>query len=221
MDWTKKSQSPSTAQPKFSAAPKKTVTPRRRKLSEKDIAAQVGEMTALVQHGVLAARPDWSEDALTDAELGMWSKAAAQEIISNATLLNYWQKMEGVSSPHTRLGAVVMLIAVPRLVKHGVMAVELAAPICGLASILVMSDNGVGAILDQPQPVPNRSGSALRNNGENGVGQIPVREPATGPEEIPDFLSDQSGRYQVERGHSIQVSESSPVRDGRPTDLPN
>lgn len=216
MDWTKPKTTgaASTAKPSFSSAPRRTVAPKKVKISERQIAAQVTEITAGIQYGILAAKPAWKDDELTDAELGMWGKAAAQEIMSNATLLSYWQKAEGVSSPHTRLGSVVMLIVAPRLVKHGIMPAELAAPLCGLASILVMSDNGVGTILDIPQPVPDRSGSTLRDNGKDGERKISVRESTASPETIPDFLSDESRRHSLELGHSIEVPEASPERVG-------
>lgn len=209
-----KTAAPST--PKFSAEPKKTRAPRgRRKPTEKQIALEVGSILQAIQMGVTSIRPDWKEDELSNEEVGLLSKAVAAEILYTPALLQWYGKLEGVSSPHTRLGAAVFVVSMPRLVKHGILPMEIAGPIVGLSLVLLGLADAGGTIADSPASPPSGAGTALRDHGQDGEWQVSTGSTPDGSQRVPLVLQDEEGHREVANGYSSEIAEVGPVRDGR------
>jgi hypothetical protein len=102
------------------------LAPKRKQLTKgEQLARQVGVVLWLGQQAVFTARPDWVDDQLSPEEFRDLSEAIADELMSWDFLMRWIAQVAG-AAVHIRLGIVVLGIAVPRLVKHGVIPPQVA-----------------------------------------------------------------------------------------------
>ncbi len=92
------------------------------KITRTELTKTVSGVIALANFGVLQAKPEWSEDQLTDAEVGMLARAVTRELMTSQRLMALFERLSGTASPHAQLAGAVAAIAIPRLVKHEVLA---------------------------------------------------------------------------------------------------
>jgi hypothetical protein len=200
-----------------STEPRRPRTPSKRKPTANQVEKVVVAATAVVQ-GVLCEQlvPALKPDALTAEELGLWGKAAAAEILSSKTLLAWYQKAmgAGLTGPHARTTATLMLIALPRLARHGLIPEEVAAPIFNIVATVLLSDEFQASEQSGPGAVPGEAGGAHPDHGSNGVGEVSLRAGAAGSAEVRDLLPVQGGRYPLVDGSEDDDFEVVPQRDG-------
>jgi hypothetical protein len=200
------------------AEPKRPRSPSRRKPSAASVEKVVGGLLGVTQEMALQQVPALREDELSAEELGLLSKATAAEILGNKWALEWYMRLiDGtVTGPHSRMAATVMLIALPRLVRHGVIPAKLGGALFSIVATVLFADDQLQlrARPGGPGAIPPAPGGAHRPDREDGLGEVGIREGAPGAPEVPDFLQEQAGRNPLVDGPDDEEFEVVPQRAG-------
>ena len=186
-------QQPGTPAPPKATGPRERA-PRRDaapKASQKQIA---GLATTLISLGNLAASavlaPKWRQDLLTINEQTLLGDAIASEVVLHPAAVSLVSRAVAVAK-HGELAGALLLIITPRLVRHGLLPVE----VLGLVGVADgQATNGVDA--------PGQVGSGATPGDSGGYGER--QEYPSGPiaiyPPVPTGVADKAGYSQVRGG---------------------
>jgi hypothetical protein len=83
-------------------------------------------------------RGEWEKDALSAEELLLLSDALADEAIRSKTIMA-WLAALDKAGPHAKLATVVVILALPRMARHGMIPEEVASELANAAALAMAS----------------------------------------------------------------------------------
>jgi hypothetical protein len=176
---------------------------RSRKPNPQEVYTATASAIYMLDTGACWLLPVWQEDRLTAEEIGRLGVALGDEILSSEYLISLLTKAQK-NSVHIKLAYTLASIALPRMVKHGMIPAALAAQV------------GENDAETDAASVPVESGSAHGDRGDDGLGEIHFGSASTERAEVPAGAAEQgrSGYVSTDTGERVVFG------NGRPSGVP-
>lgn len=138
--------------------------------------------------------PPWEEDRLNPQEIALLSDALADEILPHKRLTEWITRFEAATGPHAKLVYIALVIAVPRMVKHGMIPAGAVPESWRPANAQTAGDT-----------VPMEPGTTPGPDRYDGQWEVDAGQFAPGQADVLSGAEEQGGRDQVPGGGNGEV----------------